>query len=155
MIRELPLDMPEIAPVKPAPPSAVLVVEADADVRLLVRLALQFKGLVVLDAPGGHDGVAIYRRDFAAIAVVVMDADMPLMSGPHALQLMREANPGVVCFFMTGSGDEAVWRRLEALSPARIFAKPFRVLDLADAVWDKVHAFRAGDDQAEAPPCCG
>ena len=147
--------MPESAPAEPAPPAAVLVVEADEAVRLMVRLALQLKGLTVLDAPGGHEAVAIYRRDYAAIAVVLMDADMPVMDGPHALQLMRETNPGVVCFFMTGSGDEAVWDRLEGLSPARIFAKPFRVTELADAVWDKVHAFRARDDQAEAAPRCG
>ena len=147
--------MPESSPGDPAFRSVVLVVDDSEPIRLLVRLALQLKGLTVQEAENGHQAVALYRRDAASIAVVLMDANMPVMDGPHALQLMRETNPGVVCFFMTGSGEEAVWERLQALSPARIFAKPFKVVALADAVWDKVHDFRVATNQADAPPRCG
>lgn len=72
----------------------VVIADDDASARTLVRLVLETGGYeVVAEAVDGADALAkisIHRPD-----IVVLDEEMPHMTGSQAARLIRIADPGV------------------------------------------------------------
>ena len=64
-----------------------LVVDDDAVIRALIGDLLEAEGFEVLDAANGKDAVEIARARRPAL--IVMDINMPVMTGPQALDLIR------------------------------------------------------------------
>ena len=64
-----------------------LVVDDDAAIRALIGDLLESEGFEVLDAANGKDAVEIARAHRPAL--IVMDINMPVMTGPEALDKMR------------------------------------------------------------------
>jgi CheY-like chemotaxis protein len=80
----------------------ILVVDDDVMVRAVTAMLLQQEGLPVRMAGNGAEAVEVYRRHGGDIALVLMDVRMPGMDGPHTLERLRELNPSVACYFMSG-----------------------------------------------------
>jgi len=74
-------------------PIRLLLVDDNADLRFLVRTAVESRGgfEVVGEADDGRDGVALAGE--LSPDVVLLDLDMPSMGGLEALPLIREAAP--------------------------------------------------------------
>lgn len=72
----------------------VLVVDDDADLRFLLRVALDRAGesVVVAEASNGRDAIDAAREHLPD--VIVLDEMMPVMSGMEALPWLRAAAPG-------------------------------------------------------------
>lgn len=75
------------------PPIRLLLVDDNADLRFLVRTAVESRGgfEVVGEAADGVGGVQLAGE--LQPDVVVLDLDMPSMSGIEALPLLRETSP--------------------------------------------------------------
>jgi DNA-binding NarL/FixJ family response regulator len=75
------------------PPIRLLLVDDNADLRFLVRTAVEARGgfEVVGEADNGRDGVERAREQQPDL--VVLDLDMPSMGGLEALPLLRAAAP--------------------------------------------------------------
>lgn len=75
------------------PPIRLLLVDDNADLRFLVRTAVESRGgfEVVGEAADGVRGVELARE--LQPDVVLLDLDMPSMGGIEALPLLREASP--------------------------------------------------------------
>ncbi|MEA3018761.1 MAG: hypothetical protein QOI47_285 [Actinomycetota bacterium] len=75
------------------PPIRILLVDDNADLRFLVRSAVESRGgfEVVGEADDGHLGVELARA--TQPDVVLLDLDMPSMGGLEALPLLRDAAP--------------------------------------------------------------
>lgn len=89
----------------------VLVVDDDGDLRELVRLALQARGLKVLEAGDGEAGVRM--ADASTPDLIVLDAMMPVLDGFAALKKLKErrrtrAIPVVMLTARSRSGDVVV-----------------------------------------------
>jgi type II secretory ATPase GspE/PulE/Tfp pilus assembly ATPase PilB-like protein/CheY-like chemotaxis protein len=87
-------------------PATILVVDDDAADRLLVRTVLEGQGMVVKEATGGAEALAMVEAD-PDVAAMVLDLRMPEMSGLEVLRRVRGsfrtyALPVVV---LTSSGD--------------------------------------------------
>jgi CheY-like chemotaxis protein len=80
----------------------ILVVDDDATVRRVLELLLRRFGYRVLVATSGAEGLALYRARGSEIALVILDVQMPEMSGPATLAALRQINPTVRCWFMSG-----------------------------------------------------
>jgi DNA-binding NarL/FixJ family response regulator len=76
------------------PPIRLLLVDDNADLRFLVRTAVESRGgfEVVGEADNGRDGVELAGS--VEPDVVLLDLDMPSMGGLEALPLIRAAVPG-------------------------------------------------------------
>jgi DNA-binding response OmpR family regulator len=127
---------------EPGEPSAavpdrpgVLVVDDDPMLLPLLDTVLQRRGFRVWLASGGRDALDVYRRQQSQIGVVLLDVRMPDLDGPGTLAELRRLNPEVLCCFMSGHTGDYTEEELVSLGALCCFAKPFRVHEVAEALW--------------------
>ncbi len=80
----------------------ILIVDDDASVRTVLRRALTGAGYRTLLAADGAEGIEIFGHHAAEIALVVMDVDMPGMSGFEAADRIRSHAPKVGIMLTSG-----------------------------------------------------
>ena len=116
----------------------VLVVDDDEPVLELAHEFLARAGFEVHSARGGREALRIAAE--RAIDAVVLDAIMPDMEGEDVLRSLRAARPDVPVVLVTGFGDDATLRRLEAAGVTAVLRKPYE----AEALIDRVSATLGG-----------
>ena len=119
----------------PAPRPGILVVDDEALLRNLLQTVLHRKGFAVWSAESGRSAVEAYQQHRDAVSVVLLDVRMPDMDGPQTLAALQRIDPAVVCCFMSGDTGAHTPESLLALGAVRLFEKPFRVEELAQALW--------------------
>jgi PAS domain S-box-containing protein len=116
---------------------AVVVADDEPLVRSLAKSALERHGYRVLLAADGAEAVEVFRRDAAGVALVVLDASMPRMSGREACAAIRAVRPGVPVLFASGHHATADG----PTDPGtRFLHKPYTPSTLAAAVRDILDA---------------
>lgn len=130
-------------------PPCVLVVDDEDTLRTILTRELRKRGFDVYSTGSGAEAVEVYCRAARRIDLVLMDVNMPGMSGAETLDALRVADPGVRCCFMTADLRAATQETLLALGGLAVFGKPFPSLtDLCERL--RSHAARpAGGREAE------
>jgi DNA-binding NtrC family response regulator len=100
----------------------ILVVDNDAGVRQMLKVALQDLDFSVSTAESGNEALEIYRSQ--AIDFVLLDMRMPDMEGKKTLESLKSIDPGVICCFMSGS-ENITPDELARLGAVGFFQKPF------------------------------
>jgi CheY-like chemotaxis protein len=118
----------------------VLVVDDSDQVRHMLELALGHHDFMVWTASGGQEAVEVYRQHHAAVAVVLLDVRMPVMDGPATLKALKQIDPGVRCCFMSGDTGEYRVQDLIDQGAAHVFAKPFGLAQVTQALRQLVAA---------------
>jgi PAS domain S-box-containing protein len=80
----------------------ILVVDDEAAIREMIRVALEAHGYRVLTARDGSEAVALYSRHQREIQVVLTDMMMPVMDGPGVVRALQKLDPQVQIITMTG-----------------------------------------------------
>lgn len=111
----------------------VLVVDDDADLRFLLRMALDRAGqsIVVAEATNGReaiDAAAEHSPD-----VIVLDQSMPVMTGLEAIPELREAAPDARIVMYSAYAQTDQRASFEALADA-VLAKGGPLEDLVAVV---------------------
>lgn len=122
----------EIANVRPAPGTLVLVVDDEEIVRNAAQRILEHSGYEVLTAVDGQEGVEIFEARHADLSAVLLDLTMPRMNGETACARMREIAPNVPIILSSGyseneSSSPAIFREVAAY-----IRKPYRLKQLLD-----------------------
>jgi CheY-like chemotaxis protein len=105
----------------------ILVVDDVPLVREVLLAGLRCHGFQVQLAGDGREAIELYRRDHDAIALALLDVQMPGLDGPEVLRALRTIDPDVQAFFMTGSAGSYTEDGLLAMGAHRVFAKPFAI----------------------------
>ena len=108
----------------------VLIIDDDADLRLIIRASLRHCGFEVAEAASGAQGIQSARA--ARPDVILLDVMMPEMDGPATLQALQ-ADPATVeipVVFLTAKAMRAEIDRLRALGAVGVLIKPFDPLSL-------------------------
>jgi CheY-like chemotaxis protein len=111
----------------------VLIVEDDADVRIITKLCLtKFGNMQVSEAQSGSE--AITKVALNTYDVILLDVMMPEMDGPTTLHELREMPNGASTpiIFLTAKVLPSDIARLQALSTYEVLTKPFDPLTLGD-----------------------
>jgi len=116
----------------------ILVIDDEPDIRLIVRLSLQNRGLTVIEAAGGREGVALARRERPD--AILLDVMMPNVDGPTTLAELRAApeSAAIPVVFLTAKAQRSELERLRNLGVAGVLTKPFDPMTLADEVLESL-----------------
>jgi len=117
-----------------SPQPTVLVVEdddliLDAMTRMLVR-----EGYLVLTAVSGHDAIGMLRTPLQPINVIVLDVNLPDVSGVDLCARIRELQPDVPVVVCTGNTNPEDLAELLRMGVRRCFHKPVPMADLLASV---------------------
>lgn len=113
----------------------ILVIDDDGVVRDALEVFLTRAGHSVTTAADGGNGVAAFKR--AAPDLVVLDRDLPVISGSGVLRKIRELSPGVPVIMLTGyDAADAADKYLESGATAFLSKKDglLNVLNEIDSV---------------------
>jgi CheY-like chemotaxis protein len=108
---------------------AILVVDDEAAIRDLAKLALQQQGFIVLQAESGQQALAVYRGR-PEIAGVLLDVRMPGWDGPQTLAALHDIAPALPCWFMSGFAGDYTEAQLKQRGALGVLAKPFHLAEL-------------------------
>lgn len=103
----------------------ILLAEDDPAVRRFVRVVLESRGYVVLDAPDGEQALAVSERHGGSIDLLLTDVEMPTMGGPALARELTVRRPGTPILFMSGAGPRALVGPGSAVAAPWCLAKPF------------------------------
>lgn len=111
-------------------PSRVLIVDDQADIRRLCRVALVAEGYACDEAGSGPDAVTIAAQ--APYDLVLLDVDLPGFSGEEVLRRLRQRPPTphlkVVMLSGAANGDEL--SRILLTGADDFLTKPFSIVQL-------------------------
>ena len=86
----------------PAEHGVILVVDDEALIRKGLRRHLRAQGYEVIEAADGHEGIEKYLASKVRPQLVILDLDMPRMSGDDALKRLLEIDPTARVVIHTG-----------------------------------------------------
>jgi CheY-like chemotaxis protein len=115
----------------------VLIIDDEADIRRIARLALgRIGGMEVAESAGGPGAAekALAERPDA----ILLDVWMPGLDGPAVLAALRrqEGTARVPVIFLTAAATPAEVEKLEGLGAIGVLKKPFDPMSLARRVRD-------------------
>ena len=104
--------------------SSILIVDDDADIRLLLRVELSAEGHLISEAANGEEGLQAMEAERPDL--VVLDIMMPVLDGWGVLQAIdpADAPPIVVITALASEGDRHIGELLEH-GALDVISKPF------------------------------
>jgi signal transduction histidine kinase len=108
---ERPVDRDLPAPVAPTTvrgDEAILLVEDDAQVRVMTSAILRRHGYNVIDAQNGAEALLLSHQVGGPIDLLLTDLVMPKMSGPELADCLRPARPQMRVIYLSGYTEESI-----------------------------------------------
>lgn len=112
----------------------ILLIDDNDSVREIVGEMLKQLGGKVMIANDGIEGIALYKKNIENIDLVMMDINMPKMSGVQAITELKLLNPECIFIAITGFSESEMLSRLDAQETPAILQKPFTLAQLADTL---------------------
>lgn len=111
-------------------PGLILVVDDDPDIRTLVHMVLEEEGYDVMAAGDGRE--ALTRVQQRQPALILLDLNMPVMSGWELHEELRSRQIGVPVVYMTAA--QRARSEAESHGAQGYLAKPFGLNELLATV---------------------
>ena len=105
----------------------VCIVDDDPAVGELLRLVCESIGLSAYAFETAEDYLAACERDCLGCAVLLLDVDLPGVSGLELLKHLRSGGLSCPVLMVSGESGEEVAERAFALGAVDFIAKPFNV----------------------------
>lgn len=118
----------------------ILVVEADAEQRKALCRALFQSGYDTLAATSGAAAIAMLAQHRPTIALVLLNPQLPDMSGEDTCRYLFKRHPGLRCLIYSDTHDAALIERLLKTGPSAYLTKTG---DLA-VLTEKIRALLSG-----------
>ncbi|MDH3975890.1 MAG: response regulator transcription factor [Deltaproteobacteria bacterium] len=127
----------------------LLVIDDEKWICESLSLLLSRRGLHVDSALSGNEALKFVKKEL--VDLVILDYNLPDMTGLDVLAAIREIAPDLPVLFMTGHGSETISIKAFKLGISDYFIKPFdpkilieKVLDIVGERKDREATFFAG-----------
>ena len=120
----------------------VLVVDDEVDVRDVIRLQLEQRGLHVLEAVDGQNAIDILMSgdNLVNCGLILCDIRMPKVNGVECIQFLREQAPGIPIVVVTGYPDTELATELLKKGVKDYLVKPVEKEKLLAVVEEQIAA---------------
>ena len=113
----------------------LLVIDDDTQVQSLLKLFFEKKGLRVITAGSGEEGLKALSR---SPVLIMLDVNMPGMDGVLTLKKIKASTPKIPVVMMSGGGEEGMARAALNAGAYDYISKPFNLEYLETVVLTKV-----------------
>lgn len=113
----------------------LLVVDDDTQIQLLLKLFFESKGLRVILAGSGEEGLQLLGRK---PVLVLLDVNMPGINGVETLKKIKTTHKSLPVVMISGGGDEVLARAALKAGAYDYISKPFDLEYLETVVLTKV-----------------
>lgn len=114
--------------------ATVLVIDDEENVRSFLQSALTMNGYTVLSATTGAEGVEIVNGQAQTISLVLLDFNMPGMTGLQTFKKLRERDETLPVILMSGFSPDRLTYGQDIERLAGFLQKPFRLDELIRVV---------------------
>ncbi|OAI43870.1 hypothetical protein AYO38_10310 [bacterium SCGC AG-212-C10] len=114
--------------------STILIVDDDPTIRTLMGRLANLLGFDAETAANGAEGVAAFLAARGNYACVLLDAMMPVMAGPEALEEMRRINRRTPVVCVSGHPQDDLQALFGECQPDVYLSKPCQGDDLRHAI---------------------
>jgi CheY-like chemotaxis protein len=111
---------------------SILIVDDEAAVRHVLKRKLEQCGYDVCEAADGNE--AIRALEAEPFDLVITDIIMPEKDGIETICFLRAKQPQVKVIAISAPSNQLFLESAEGLGAERIFTKPLKLADLAQAV---------------------
>ncbi len=111
---------------KPAKRTTILVADDEPTVSGLARKVLEKNGFSVLTASHGMEAVDAFSKRSGEIDLVILDLNMPKLSGTEVFTEIRRLAPWVPVMLMSGYGEDSAVSHFDEAQLAGFLQKPFK-----------------------------
>lgn len=113
-------------------PAAVLVIDDENSVQLLIKKTLEELGHKVTAVGNAEEGLELVKQ--ADFDLIFLDLKMPGMDGAELFRQIKKIKPKVSVAIITGYPDSEILSRALAQGPLGVMKKPFGESDIIAAV---------------------
>lgn len=117
--------------------AVVLVVDDDALIQEMLKRVIANKGIKCQTCSGGDEAVKILNAT-KSIKLVLLDINMPEMSGDELLSLLKKNYPSINVIMITGYQDMEVAKKCMNLGAKDFITKPFDLEYLETSVMTQI-----------------
>jgi CheY-like chemotaxis protein len=114
----------------------ILVVDDEEMVRQLLSEIFKMLGHKVVTCKDGAEAVETYKKSHKDMDIVVLDMEMPKLSGKDTFFAMRTINPDVKVLLASGFSIEGEAQSLIEAGAKGFVQKPFNISDLSKSLND-------------------
>ncbi len=107
------------------PGTTILVIDDEEDVRDVVHAVLERRGVNVLSAADGPSGIRLFRENCDQVAAVLLDLNMPGMSGEAVFRELRQIKVDVRVVLSTGYSEQEAAVQFRPHEIAGFVPKPY------------------------------
>jgi two-component system, chemotaxis family, chemotaxis protein CheY len=128
----------------------VLLVDDEAHIRKFVRLILKLLcDARILEASNGLEAIALYQTERPDL--VLLDVNMPNMTGLETLRKLRELDPDVVAVMLTSLANRQTIDEAIELGAANYIRKDSTKEEIAEALTETITACFVNPAEEPAP----
>ncbi len=109
----------------------VLLIDDEEVVREIGSDMLKTLGLKCLTAANGTEGIEIFKTNIAEVKLVILDIEMPGISGEKVFHILRELRPEIKILIASGYGREYLEMEIFKSKISHFIPKPFKIEQLS------------------------
>ncbi len=130
--QQAPVPAREAAPAASRGKETVLIVDDEASIVDMTRMALESLGYTVLSASNAEEAVQLAPG--RSIDLLITDVVMPDMNGRELADRLTADHPGMVCLYMSGYTENILAHKGILREDVHLLQKPFTLGELSEAV---------------------
>jgi PAS domain S-box-containing protein len=109
----------------------VLLIDDEEVVREIGSDMLKTLGLKCLTAANGTEGIELFKKNSAEITLVILDIEMPGISGEKVFHILRELRPEIKILIASGYGKDYLETEIFKSKISHFIPKPFKTEQLS------------------------
>lgn len=110
----------------------ILIIEDQTGIRLLLEEVFTKEGIITFAVENGMEALNILENE--KIDYLLLDMNMPKMSGIEILEKIKPLENEIDAYLMTGYYDDQLIEKAKQLGVKKFFSKPFNVLEVRDKI---------------------